>query len=417
MPAVFVVGAAPATTADPRNAAAACIAAVTSATAGAEIRWTNAGSEPTSGSKLYRPPVPGRYTGSLRARAFLRGASSPMGQADYTIGGAVNQPPIVNAGPDQTVEVGTMVVLNGAATRDLDGSELLLSENWTQVEGPKVELANIDETAAFFFPTHTGRYRFCLGVTDGIDSRSDLTVVTVLPCLNDVRNNLVARWSFEEQSGDIALDSASGLWNGAIEGPTWSGSGVGIQVPGTANGPLRFDGGDDVSQVGYLDIAGSALTITAWVRPDDVAVADGRILSKSSGVAESEHLWMLSTIAQGTSHKLRMRIKAGGSTATLHSTGPPPRVNEWTFVAAVYDGQEMRLYQNGTLAGTAPKSGPLTTAPTIPAAIGNQPGGDRAFDGLMDEVRIYAAALSPKELQTVAGETQRLDCVGNKTPR
>ncbi|MEM8709658.1 MAG: PQQ-dependent sugar dehydrogenase [Planctomycetota bacterium] len=408
--------AAPELTPDGGSFAGPIEVAMTTTTPGATIRWTADGSEPTSTSAPYTGPLPVLRDVTLRARAFIGRGSSATTTADYAIGAAANEPPVVSAGPDQRVAVHTMCVLNGAATYDPDGSSLALSENWVQVGGPATELSNADETAAYFFPTRTGRYLFRLDVSDGTDSRSDFTVVTVLPCVNDVRDGLIARWSFEEGSGEIAVDSASGLWNGAIEGATWNDGGVGVHVPASNSGALSFDGVADALQLGPIDVAGDALTLAAWIRPNDFEVHDARIISKAGGVAEQEHLWMLSTIRQGNETRLRLRIKAGGATATLVGNASLD-AGAWTFVAATYDGQRMRLWQDGAQVGSLAKTGALMTAPQVPAAIGNQPDGTRPFDGLIDEVRVYARALDRSELTIVAGEGRRADCAQDRAPR
>ena len=391
--------------------------ALSTSTSGATIRWTQDGSEPTSGSNLYTSPIVVAQSRTLRARAFTGSGQSSIASADYTIGGAANEPPVVNAGPDQIVAVRSMIVLNGAATYDPDGSDLQLSDNWVQVAGPQGELSNEDETAALFFATRTGRYRFRLDVTDGTDSRSDFTVVTVLPCINDSRDSLVGRWSMEEGSGSVALDSAAGLWNGELEGPLWSEDGVGTHVRGATSGALSFNGTSDSLQIGTPDVAGNELTITGWIRADDFDVSDARIISKSFGIMGDDHLWMLSTVDQGGASRLRFRLKTSGSTTTLVGTGAALQANEWIFVAAVYDGARMRIYQDGQEIGSVAKSGSINTSPTVPATIGNQPTGDRPFDGLIDEVRLYSRALTPAELDLVAGEAKRLDCSQDIGPR
>lgn len=380
------------------------------ATPGAQIRWTADGSEPTLSSRPYTQPIAVRFTSSLCARAFLGTDESATASADFIIGGGPNAPPIARAGPDQVAEVGAMVLLNGAATDDPDGSNLLLSEQWSQVAGPPVVLGNDDETVAYFRPTQTGRYRFRLDVSDGFDADSDVTVVRVIECVNDVRDGLVARWGFEEGEGALALDSASGLWNGALEGPAWSDLGVTDR-----GGTLDFDGVTDVVQVGGLDVAGAAMTLTAWIRPDDFDVADGRILSKASGVGEQDHHWMLSTIGVGSERRLRFRLRTEGTTKTLVASGGALVAGEWTFVSAAYDGARMRLFVDGQPVGDAPASGAIGTSPSTPVALGNQPEGGRPFDGRLDDVRVYDRALDPRELAILAGRTRRLDCATDRT--
>lgn len=56
--------------------------------------------------------------------------SSPFEQA--------NEPPIANAGPDQSVRMGAIVTLDGTESYDLEGESLAYS--WTQTSGPEVTL-------------------------------------------------------------------------------------------------------------------------------------------------------------------------------------------------------------------------------------------------------------------------------------
>lgn len=379
---------------------------ITSATPSAQLRYTLDGTDPGPQSPAVAGPVTIAATSTLRARAFVRGAASSITSADYTISTTPNLPPVVLAGPPQIAEVGQVVVLNGAATTDPDGDDLLLSDQWTQISGPGVTLGNSDETAAYFLAQGEGTYRFRLTVTDGFDSASDDTIVHVRDCVSDVTDSLVGRWSFEEQRGALALDSAAGLWNGLLEGPTWGAPGMPYR-----GGSLTFDGTDDVVQIGAPDVSGTAMTMSAWIRPDDFGVQDARILSKASGVSEDDHLWMLSTIAVGAEHRLRARVKTGAETLTLIAFDGALEPGQWAFVAATYDGRRVRLYKDGLLVGEAAKSGSLATSPNVPAAIGNQPQGGRAFDGLIDEVRVYSRALSRRELLIVGGLTKRRDCM------
>ena len=49
-----------------------------------------------------------------------------------------NNPPIPNAGPDQTVRMGAIVTLDGTESFDYEGESLAYS--WTQTSGPEVTL-------------------------------------------------------------------------------------------------------------------------------------------------------------------------------------------------------------------------------------------------------------------------------------
>ena len=102
---------------------------------------------------------------------------------------------------------------------------------------------------------------------------------------------------------------------------------------------------------------------------------------------------MLSSIGSGNTVQLRFRLRAGGATTTL--AGGALTTNAWTHVAATYDGADMRLYIDGKEVAKAAKTGNLDTDNKVAVWIGDQPpAGGGPFDGLIDDVRLFARALS-----------------------
>jgi PKD repeat protein len=224
-----------------------------------------------------------------------------------------------------------------------------------------------------------------------------ITVNNAPPPGGDGTSNLVGHWRLDDGTGTTAGDSA-GTHPGTLRnGAAWT--------PGRVGQAIRLDGVDDYVDLGILDVAGSALTMAAWIRPDGFLTDDGRILSKSTGTAEQDHFFMLSTVDSG-GYKLRFRLKAGGSTTTLVASSGALSTGQWVHAAAVYNGSAMILYLNGTEVGRVAKTGALTTGATVPVAIGRNPIAYGAFTGALDDVRLYSRALTVGDIQAlIAGDS------------
>jgi RHS repeat-associated protein len=103
--------------------------------------------------------------------------------ADVTITVAVNQPPTVNAGADQTIALPTNTVsLNGAVTDDGLPAGSVLTSTWSVVNGPgTVTFGNVSSvvtTAAF---SGAGTYVLRLTTSDSALSASDDVQIVVTP--------------------------------------------------------------------------------------------------------------------------------------------------------------------------------------------------------------------------------------------
>ena len=78
-----------------------------------------------------------------------------------------NQPPTADAGPDQTLRVGTTVQLDGSASSDPDGDSLTFSWKFiSRPTGSLAELADADTEAPTFTPDVKGNYVVELTVDD-----------------------------------------------------------------------------------------------------------------------------------------------------------------------------------------------------------------------------------------------------------
>jgi hypothetical protein len=210
---------------------------------------------------------------------------------------------------------------------------------------------------------------------------------------------LVSRWSFNEGSGTVAADSVNGQNGTLTNGPLWT--------TGKLGQAIRLDGSNDYVALPTMDLTGSALTMSAWVMFTAFpANSDQRILSKSSGIAEQSHYWMLSQTKQGNAQRLRFRLRTGSSTTTLIASSGDLAANTWYHAVATYDGSTMKLYLNGTLVGSTAKTGTLATSTWVSVNIGRNPDGNNYLSGAIDEVQIFNRALTQAEIQQDMARTQ-----------
>jgi hypothetical protein len=86
------------------------------------------------------------------------------------------------------------------------------------------------------------------------------------------------------------------------------------------------------------------------------------------------------------------------------SIGEDPVIGKWTHVAVTWDGEVMRLFQNGQLRSSARFQGTISASGEA-LFVGIHTLKDQArFRGTMDELRIYNRALSDAEIASLLGE-------------
>jgi hypothetical protein len=223
---------------------------------------------------------------------------------------------------------------------------------------------------------------------------------------------LVAHYKLDQN----AADSSGNGHNGATEGaPTWASPGW----DGTG-ACMKFGGDGDRITVESFDVAGSGITLAAWIKPSTFK-NDARMLSKSQGSGTADHYWAMVLSGSGENNlQFRLRTDVGGTTSRTSGNAYGLVADEWTHVAVTWDAGDpyMRQYKNGREIDSVSKAGSaVATSPGVKIGIGNQsvsagpvPGDmARPFDGLMDDVRVYDRGLSVAELTWLAGMTLPFD--------
>jgi len=141
----------------------------------------------------------------------LQGTTTGNKFWDKKEGPPVNNPPVANAGPDQAVDAGNVVQLNGSGSSDADGDPLTYS--WSLIERPPGSSAVLDNPTAVgpkFTADQGGTYVGQLVVNDGkVDSSPDTVAVSATS--EPSRTGEIKGHKFNDENGD-------GIWNGAETG-------------------------------------------------------------------------------------------------------------------------------------------------------------------------------------------------------
>jgi PKD repeat protein len=283
----------------------------------------------------------------------------------------------------------------------VDGSPLPAGGTFTQQHINEYRVRYVHDGSA----SSTDRFVFTISDSTGSGGSGEFAVIVA-----DLAGDLLAHWRLDETSGQLAADTVGG-YNGTLTGgPVWNPAG------GRIGGALTFDGTDDLVNLGPIDVTStSGLTIALWVRPSQF-LGSSRLISKADGTGEQAHYWMISARFDTA---LRFRLKAGGETSTLVSAQGELELDTWYHVACTYDQSEMRIYGNGNLLVSLPKTGTIDVNAAVAAAIGDQPpgAGSDPFAGDIDDVRLYGRALTDSEIIALAsGEIVATGVEDHSTP-
>jgi len=197
---------------------------------------------------------------------------------------------------------------------------------------------------------------------------------------------------FEGGTADALLDVSgsdnhASMVNDILYDPIWDATGG---HDGT--GGFEFDG-DDYLEAGDIFPLASSYTKTAWVY--STVWGFNNIIS--------------SVLHDDNNHFLKInddgRLNAGHSFGTaIVADGTPLALDTWYFVAVTFDYAtgEMILYKNGSDVSTATVSAPLRDVADASVLIGSM-NTILAWDGNIDEPRIYDRVLSPEQISAMYG--------------
>lgn len=211
---------------------------------------------------------------------------------------------------------------------------------------------------------------------------------------------LLGFWKMDEGEGNSAADASGGTAGASLVGATWT--------EGRVNRALGLDGAS--ARADFTSSPPETITISAWVRSDS---AGNSIFPRI--VNGPEHLLFFGRDETGWEDANRGTVKffadRTGDDGVWYS--PPGSIGdaEWVHVAATYDGSSANnrpeIYVNGERLPVLSQIDPSGDRPSVPGtswSIGDDGQGTRAWDGAIDEVRVYQRALSHDEVRALSVE-------------
>ncbi len=181
------------------------------------------------------------------------------------------------------------------------------------------------------------------------------------------------------------------------------------QVDGVRGQALKFDGLTTkvVRKADQAASIGPHVTFEAWIAPQEFSLNQTAIINSAEG-HDTGYFFGI-----GDQGHLLLQASIGGQWQTCKSDVRLP-LHCWSHVAGIVDSKEgLTLYMNGKPVGSNPVKGAFTPSRGIDTWIGmslmkqapiprkdTDPAmlGWMVFDGLMDELRVHAKALSADEV-------------------
>jgi hypothetical protein len=204
---------------------------------------------------------------------------------------------------------------------------------------------------------------------------------------------LIAGWAFNEGSGSTTADASGHGHTGTINGATWTTTGCKygacLSFTGTGHNVTTPDAAD-------LDL-GTGFTIMAWVKPTTTA-GWRPVLIKENGTNLEAYLLYSNPSNQGAyftdSGNVEKSVTGGSAISTT----------QWTNVAMVRNGTTLSYWVNGvSVASTTVSSLPVVASSGILAIGGHTFWGGEWYSGVLDDVRLYNAALTSSQLASAMG--------------
>jgi hypothetical protein len=234
-------------------------------------------------------------------------------------------------------------------------------------------------------PAGTGTSQGSFTVTSS-PSSSYYSLVTADPALR-------AYWRLGEASGTVAADT-TGTYNGTyVNKPTLGSPGAIANDPNTA---VTFNGTSQRITLPPLPSAGD-FTIEGWTYLTNSSVNNNTVYGNVGSVR------LLARPGTGTYRTAAYAgVTLNGTEYVLQPSSPASNINTWVYWVVTRHGSTLTLYRNGVQIAQRTDL-PATATANISGYIADQANGNYYLTGRIDDVAIYASALTAS---TVASHYQ-----------
>lgn len=198
--------------------------------------------------------------------------------------------------------------------------------------------------------------------------------------------DLVGWWTFDEPADTpVAFDASGHRLGGELLGVA--------RAPGIVGNAIECAGGVVVVPDDPRLSVPEAITIDCWVKTD---------------VPGQHNRWIVNRVLGGGENTgYRLGLLEGKpcfevpQTAWSHHLTAPESMSlgRWVHLAGTFDGHTMRLFVDGVEVATLARPGPINGSHFDLMIGGFAPDTRAHFQGLLDEVRLFARALSAEEIR------------------
>ncbi len=220
-----------------------------------------------------------------------------------------------------------------------------------------------------------------------------ITTVAAVPAAAQVPTDTAAWWKLDETSGLTAADSSSHSNTATLSStatPAWG--------AGKFSNGLIFDGVDDDAAVATPSgLAGTQFAISAWVKYTATDTKGGEVASMGDNYGLR--------VTPGGDVKVFIHT-SNGTWPNATTSGVNTKDGAWHHLLGQYDGTQFQVWIDGTLSQTVTVAAPIVYSLGTQFHLGHHGNGDadHDFNGSIDQVRVYARALTGTEIVALAGE-------------